>query len=399
MIANSNNNINYVGPKALFDSNYIPPHLLHRKKEEKSLFSILNDSFSDKFCLNILYQGIEGIGKKTIVNKVVNDLSLQSKDYMELKKICIDCKDKNLEELIISLLTEITALSNLDFDFNSILHSTISLWNVFKLVCKRIDFHLILVFNNMEYLEPEIINKFLLLGKYTNITLISTVSKSIRPVTMDIFSEFDYKKKLNFFSYKELYSILNQRALLSFSHEVDKGLIYYITDLICEQYVPVPGKGIEILRDLYPLLKYKNQLSHYELLDICQNDFDTFQISDEFSMLNYISEEDILTVIFLDNLSNYFMNFRNYYISFKKLHELYDISCEALEYKKNINEFQRLIKDLLNIGIIKPSKRIKIKLDNHKPYNAINDEFYFILINPKQLQVIIDTKFNQQQFS
>ncbi len=395
MIAKSNN-INYVGPKALFDPNYIPPRLLYRKKEEKSLFSILSDSLSDKFCLNILYQGITGIGKKSIVNKVINDLFSQNKDYMKINKICIDCNEKNLEELIFSLLAEINNLSNLNFDFASILNSKIShLWNIFKLACQKNDNHLFLVFNNMEYLEPEIINKFLLLGKDTNITLISTVSKSIRPTTMDIFSEFDFKKKLNFFSYKELYSILNQRVLLSFSHEIDKELIYYITDLICEQYVPVPGKGIEILRDLYPLLKYKTPISQYELLDICQNDFDTFQISDEISMLNYISEEDILTVIFLDNLSNYFMNFRNYYISFKKLHELYDISCEALEFKKNINEFQKLIKDLINIGIIKPSKRIKTELDTYKHHNAINSEFYFILINPKQLQVIIDTIFNQ----
>ncbi|MCK4780025.1 MAG: hypothetical protein KAT57_07555, partial [Candidatus Lokiarchaeota archaeon] len=64
MIAKSNLNNNYIGTKALFDPNFIPPRLLYRKKEEDSLFSILNDSISDEFCLNILYQGINGIGKK-----------------------------------------------------------------------------------------------------------------------------------------------------------------------------------------------------------------------------------------------------------------------------------------------------------------------------------------------
>ena len=63
---------NFVGPKALFDPNYIPPHLLHRKKELNSLISILNDSISDKFSLNILYQGINGIGKKA-TNEILEE--------------------------------------------------------------------------------------------------------------------------------------------------------------------------------------------------------------------------------------------------------------------------------------------------------------------------------------
>jgi len=74
MIVKNNNKINYFGPKALFDPNFIPPSLLYRKKEEQTLHSILSDSISDDFCLNILYQGINGIGKKVIVNKVINDL-------------------------------------------------------------------------------------------------------------------------------------------------------------------------------------------------------------------------------------------------------------------------------------------------------------------------------------
>ena len=396
MIVKSNNNINYFGPKALFDPNFIPPSLLYRKKEEQTLYSILSDSISDDFCLNILYQGINGIGKKVIVNKVINDLFIQKNESNQMNKVSIDCKEKKLDELIFSLLTELSTLQTLNFDLSSLLNSKIShLWNICKLIIKKVENPLFLMVNNMEFMEPEIFNKFLQLGRETHLTLISTVNKILRPGTIDFFSEFDFKKKLNYFTYQELYNILKQRVTLTFSHEIDKELIQYITDLVCEQYVPVPGKGIEILRDLYPLLKYKKHFNNYELLDICQNDFDTFLLSDEFSMLNYISEENILTVIFLDNLSNFFMNFRNYYITFKKLHELYDISCEALEYKKNIYEFQKLINDLINFGIIKPSKRIKTKLDNNKLNNAINNEFYFILINPTQLKIIIDTIFNQ----
>jgi len=396
MITKSDININYVGPKALFDPNYIPPILLHRKKEENSLFSILNDSISDEFNLNILYQGINGIGKKVIVNKVLTDLLNQNKDFIKIDKVCIDCKEKNPGELIFLLLSEINGLSNLNLDFRSLINSEIpKLWNTFKFICNRTNSHLFIIFNNAEYLEPDIFNKFLQFGKESNTTLISTVNKIIRPGTMELFSEFDLKKKLDFFNYQELYSILKQRMHLSFSHEIDRNLIRYITDLICEQYVPVPGKGIEIIRDLFPILNTKNNIDNFEILDICQNEFDTLQISDEFNMINYLSDEDILTVIFLDNFSNYFARSKRYYISLKELHELYEISCETLEYQKEFNEFRRITNEFLNIGIIKPSKRTFHKKDNYESFNGVNYDSFFIMMNPKQIKVIIDAIFNQ----
>ncbi|MFX0080181.1 MAG: hypothetical protein ACFE94_00350 [Candidatus Hodarchaeota archaeon] len=386
---------NFVGPKALFDPNYIPPQLLYRKKEQNSLISILRDSISDEFNLNILYQGINGIGKKAIVNKVINDLSLQNEDNIDIHKIYIDCKEKNFEELIFSILTELLNMHKFNINYDSLLNSNLShLWNVFKLLCRKIDNNLFFVFTNVEYLKPEIFKKFLHIGKEINITSIYTINKILRPITIDLLSEFDLKKKLNYFTYKELYSILKQRTLLTISHTVDEELIKYITDLVCEQYVPVPGKGIEILRDLYPILKNKQIIKNCELIELCQTHFDQMQIHDEFSILNYISEEDFLTIIFLDNLSNYFISKINYYVSLKELEELYYISCESLEYEKNVNEFQNLIKELLNIGILRLSKKaLRIK----KPHfldNTTNTDSYFMVISPNQLKAIIDTLFD-----
>ncbi len=395
MIVKSNNNLNYFGPKALFDPNFIPPNLLYRKKEEQALHSILSDSISDNFSLNMLYQGINGIGKKVIINKVISDLLMPTNESNQVNKVMIDCKEKKLEELIFSLLTELKTLQTLDFDIRSLLTSNIShLWNICKLLIKKIENPLFLIVNNMEFMEPQIFNKFLQLGRETHLTLISTVNKILRPGTLDLFSEFDFKKKLNYFTYKELYNILKQRVMLTFSHEIDNELIQYITDLVCEQYVPVPGKGVEILRDLYPLLKNKTNFRNFELLEICQNEFDVFQIADEFSMLSYIAEEDLLNILFLDNLSNYFTSKMNYYISLKELRELYDLSCENLEYSRSTSEFNKLSRELINVGILKPSKKTNSKNSFYSNNKPINSEFFFLLINPKQLKIIIDTIFN-----
>jgi len=394
MISKSKINNPYVGPKAIFDPNFIPPKLLFRKKEENSLYSILNDSITDEFPLNILYQGIQGIGKKVIINKVLKDLIIDNVNILPFQKIIIDCKEKNLEELIFSLLTELSKAPNLNFNLNSILNSNMSqLWNIFKLASKKINQNLFLIFNNIEYIKPEFFKKFLYLGKEMNITIISTVNKILRTSTLDYLSEFDIKRKLNYFSYKELDSILQTRASLTFSHEIDKELIQFITDLIFEHYVPVPGKGIDILRDIYPFLKNQDTIEHFKMLEICQNQFDSFQISDEFNMLNYISEEDLLTIIFLDNLSHNFSKKSHFYIDLKHLQELYDISCESLEYERDLNEFKNIIQKTLRVGILSPSKKglknnIKILSEDPLTYDC-----FFMTINPYQLKAMVDAVF------
>ncbi|MHA1486082.1 MAG: hypothetical protein ACTSSC_02800, partial [Promethearchaeota archaeon] len=255
MISAQKINNEYVGPRALFDQSYIPPKILHRKTEEKSLYSILKDSIHDEFQLNILFSGLQGIGKKVIVNKVLNDLSTINS---ELIKIQIDCSEKSVEEILVSLIAEIGSKKNINFDYKSFLNSSIlDLWNLFKLVCRKVDHNITLVFNNIEHIQPEVFKKFLKYGKENNINVISTGNQVLRSSILEILSEFDFKKKLDYFSFSELNDIIKQRISLAFFNEIDKELIDLITDLIFEHHVPVPGKGIEILRELYPVLNQK----------------------------------------------------------------------------------------------------------------------------------------------
>lgn len=390
------NNSSYVGPRALFDSYYVPPKILYRNREEKSLFSILKDSFSDDFSLSILYQGIQGIGKQVIINKVIRDLSNLNTVFLNIQ---VDCREKNLEEVIISLLTKIGQNQNINFNFKSIINSYISnLWNLFKLTCRKVDRNLVFIFNNIEHLEPEIFKKFLQYGKDTSISFLATVNQVLKPSTLDLISEFDLKKKLNYFSYKELFDILKQRVSLTFLHEVDKELVEFITDLIFEHYVPVPGKGIEILREIYPLLNQQVSLNNLEISEILRNQFDSLQVTDEFSMLSYISEAELLTIIFLDNLSNHFLKKSNLYITIRELKELYFVSCESIDYEKDMEEFKNLITILRNIGILNASKKNNQNDYRNFSNNILNYNFYFMVINPQQLKSILDAIFNKHNF-
>lgn len=398
MIVNSNldNNTKYIGPRAIYDPNFVPPQLLFRKREENTLASILYDSISDNFCFNALYQGIQGIGKKVIVKKVIDDITRHEEIQLNIIKINIDCRDKNLEELLVSILAEMNTVLNLNISLNSIINSDIShLWSIFKLACKKYDGYLILIFNNIEYLKPGVFKKFLLYGKESNITIISTINKVMRASTLDLLSEFDIKKKLGFFSYKELNSILQQRASITFSHDIDKEMIDFMTDLIFEHHVPVPGKGIDIFRELYPLLKDRNEVEQFEMLEICQNQFDSFNVSDDFSMLTYISEEEISTILFLDNLSNHFLKKSNYYITSDELKILYDLSCETLECESNVDEFNDLIKTTNNVGILSPSNKGSRKKRKNTNHNTFKCDSYFMVIGPHQLKAMVDVVFGK----
>jgi len=396
MIVKRNFNGHFVGPKALFDPKFIPPEILHRKKDETNLYSLLNDSLSDDFCLNILYQGIQGIGKKVIVNKVLNDLSGENNIEQQIQKISIDCKEKSMEELMVSLLVEMSKFSQVQLDPNSILNSTNSqLWSVFKLLSKKINNKIVLILNNTENLKAKTFKKFLHLGKESKITLISTINKVLRPSSLELLSEFDMKKRLNYFNYKELLNIFKQRVSLTFPHEIDSEMLEFITDLIFEHFVPVPGKGIDILRELYPTLKEQRTLEHNELLDVCQNQFDTFQVSDEFNMLSYISEKDLLIILFLDNLSNHFINSSNFYISSNELKELYEISCESLDYEKVQSSFMKIVNMLLRIGILSGSKKSLQNKENRNSHRNIEFDSYFMVINPNQLKAMVDAIFTK----
>jgi len=385
MMAKAKSYGNYIGPRAIFDQNFIPPQILHRQKEEHSLFSVMNDAITDDFGINILYQGIDGIGKKVIVNKVFNDLLNQDHLTSYNYKIKVDCKEKKLEDLIISLLGEMNRVYDFKLDFQQVLNSNLTdLWNLFKLACQKVNYNLLIAFYNVEHLNPEIFKKFLHFGKEKNMILISTINKVLKPAAYDLLGCFDLKFNLNYFSYNQLCEILHQRIALAYSVNLETDLVEFITDLIFEHYVPVPGKGVDILRELYLLLNSKKDYKEDGLYEIIQNQFDPLQMSDEYSLLTYISEESFLTIIFLDNLSNFFLKDTRYYISSQELKELYQISCESLDYDISLEELESLINMFQNIGILSTSKK-----------NLFNNSRYFIIIPPKQLKAIVDALFTK----
>lgn len=384
MIRHKINNKNFIGPKALFDPTYIPPRLLYRNKEENSLGSILSDSISDDFSLNILYQGIRGIGKKSLIIKVLNDFFPEINNSYQLKTLNINCKNKTIEEVLFTLLIDINKKFSYNININHFLNSDLShLWTTFKLAIRKQDNPILILFTNIDDLNEKSFKKILQYGKETRTPILSTANKVLRCSTLDILNEFDLKKKLSYFTYQELKKILKQRVDLAFSSNMDNELIEFLTDLIYEYYVPVPGKGIDILKELYPYLTNRSETTQGEILKISKTQFDSIPSSDEINLFSYISQRDILTLLFLDNLSSHFEYSSSYYITMEELKELFLLSIESIEYNFKEDRFRNIIKMLQNVGILSLSKKKKSRAEK-----------FFMTIDKEQLKYIIDACFS-----
>jgi hypothetical protein len=286
--------------------------------------------------------------------------------------------------------------TNINLDLNLLLSSKLSsLWGFIKFLFKKSKNQTLLIFTNAEHLEKNFFKKLLTFSKEVKLDLISTVNNRLRNSALDLLPEFDYKKKLKLYNYHQLFSILEQRVHLTFSHEIYDDFIDYLTDLIFEYYIPSPGKGIDILRDLYPILKTQSMLNNVDMTELSHTHFDHFQRSDDFSLFNYISEENVLTIIFLDGLAAYFLNNPSkYYISFEDLRELYDLSVESLEYQKNEDEYISMIKILESLGILirsNKSKRLNLINQRRSYFNAN----FFLGINPSRIKAMIDAVFGK----
>ena len=145
---------------------------------------------------------------------------------------------------------------------------------------------------------------------------------------------------------------------------------------------------MELMREIYPIIKKNKNITPDHLREQCLFQFDSFSL-DEFGIISYISEADILIDIFLDNLSNYFSNGLNYYIDLPKLKLLYDVSCETLEFERNLIEFNQILQKLLDLEILKESKFIQEYPDNAR--------FFYSIMQTSQLKTMVDVIFGKMK--
>lgn len=376
-----------VGPRALFDPKFVPPNILHRNAEEDMLTTILEDSVQDNFSVNVLLNGIKGVGKSVIINKTIENLKEKNLEQ-KIENCVVNCENKSLEELVISMVLDVPKSEKLNLNENELALLTLPrLWNIFKLICNKSETYKIFTFQNVENIDPKLLIKFMNLGKEMRFSTLSTINKANLKTGLEVLSYFDVKKKLGLYKSNQLFDITKQRFNLTFPFNIDNNLVNFIVDLVSEYDFLRPSKSIELMREIYPFIKKDRNIPADQLREHCMASFDSISL-DEFGVISFISDADILVDVFLDNLSNHFSSGSQYYIEYSELKELYEISCESLQFEKNFSELDEILRKLLSLEVLKES--------NFSRKHPDNTRFYYLIMQPFQLKTMIDVIFGNK---
>lgn len=404
----------FIGPRALYDKFYIPDRLVDRKKEEHSLFGLLNDAVVDQFSAQISLFGLKGVGKTVLINKSLKKMTeLKSINYENnVLAIYANCEGKDLEQILFTIINSLAKKLNYDIDSQLILSSDLKrLWNLCKLLISKLKQQIIIFLDSVEYLNPNIINKVCNFAKTESIIVIQSynIPKS-SPILIDV-NQPDYKLELGIYSNKSLLEIGQDRCKVAIKNPVEDELLKYVVDLTSLFDKKVPGSIMKVLRDLYPILEHNRIIDTSQVRDVCRYQFEGFSV-DELGIADFISNSDILERVFLDNICGYFIRSNSYYISSLELQQNYQLACESLEESVSAAKYQSSIKQMQNISLLLPSTlspnsnlandysvdttngRNPIKNNVKNPLNnKLISNAYFITISPEILNEMLNVAF------
>lgn len=416
MIANSLplNPGGYVGTRALFDPEFVPPRLPGREKEVKRLRGFLTDMTEDHCATNVVVTGIPGIGKKALVNATI------PAEAPIVRKI--DCSNKIIEEI---LGTMVASLTGADLGPFHLLNASIpQLWNTLRLACKKYRREPSLprtrrdgsrgtrgpdgiqgpdatprpdgnphpdgttataqcptfVLQSVNHVQDGYLEKFFRFGKECAVNVIATW-ESTALTRADLPSRYsDYRVNLTPVQSKDLYEIARDRLELALPGTVPASVPAIVVDLVDEFSIRAPGACINILKDVYPALKNEESLSFELVRDACKYHFSSPDfLPNELQLLHDVGDADFLLKMFIDEIAALFGRPGKFYASHQELRERYAVACEVVDVPKNTREFWDFVSILKGMNVLYHSR--------------LNHGQYYLLPTPPELQRILDVLF------
>ncbi|QEE16234.1 hypothetical protein DSAG12_02064 [Promethearchaeum syntrophicum] len=384
-----NNNINcipksdkiqYVGARALFDPNFIPPIIIERKKKGEILHGIITDAIEDHYSTNINLYGLEGIGKNLLVNNFLQDISLNQGDTSKKGKssskklnqnvfiLRVDCSDKEIEQVFFTILSQLSSIIKLQLDFNEILKlSQVKLWTSLKLILDRLKHPVILFLQKSENVSPFYLTKLYKYAKNSNkIQIITTINTGLQKYSFKQYQGMDHRIQMGLYDLKNLRQITADRSIMAFEKALEQDSINLIVDYISEYDMMVPGACMNLLKEFYPVIHQSGNLTPEILRRTTQYYFDSYNL-DAITFADFVMSSSIEDRLFLEYLVDFFRSKNNFYIPFKNIKQAYSMTCEELGYDILEQEFFSSLRKITNSQVFCPSKifqRVGIKENN-----------------------------------
>lgn len=371
----------FAGSRALFDPSYIPPILLLREQELRTLSAVLFDGIQDQCPVSILLTGIEGIGKTSLARKSVATVKAKVQPTL-LNCMYVNCKDRTIDEVLFALIQAISGKSHEDLPAQNYFEYNLSqLWTYLKaLMGKASEHERVWIFDSIEDLDLQYFLKFVQLGKEVGVSTLGShdapmKSSAALPKSVDIHLNLEQMTPLG------LYKITRQRLNLALPFQISPEIPQAICDYVDSFDTPRPGTCIRVLKDIYPVLKQEKALPPGSLRQACQRQVSGINF-DDFQILNDVLDHDMVAQLFIDNLATYFQS-GEFFIPEKALREQYQMAVESIEAPFDPTEFHQALITLIRSNILKESRVGR----------ALHRAEYMLVPPPELLKGAIDVVF------
>lgn len=377
---------NLDGYRALFDPQYIPAVLVGREKESNFLKGFLLDNFavksehgtSENLGTSVMVNGLRGVGKATLVRKVMQDLCKDCtvENPLQVVNIWINCNEKDEFQLLLDIMANLAIEPGQAPEEKMDLPTAWSMINGFfrkAIRCSAFN----LFFNNVESVSLNVFNK--LASNLKNLGLNLLMATNMRHNNYFI-DNLDLAIDLDVYKINDLHEIVDHRARIAFP-TIESDVSRFITDTVVEFDSPRPGPCINVLKYLYPHLHSTNlDTISLEMVQECVKNAVPEISYNELELAEFFANASIERMIFLDNVVSYHETSGKFYISNAELHDLFTNSCESLEMEPRAGEFDEILADMMASNIFMKS--------NQKPGN------FFTIVPPRLVKGYIDVVLN-----
>ncbi|MHA1519489.1 MAG: hypothetical protein ACTSRK_04835 [Promethearchaeota archaeon] len=390
--------ISYVGPRAIFNHNFLPPKIIARPKKTEVIQGVIQDALEDNYTTNLTLYGLKGAGKNLMMNVIFQWFQLQNKEEKADKLspiiLPVDCADQELGQIIFTILQELCQIMNIKLKLKEVLAwDTITLWNSFKLLLRKSKRPVILYMQKIEYVEDEIMEKFLNFAKSTkNLHVLSSINTGNQFYAFNQFSQLDHRVRLGILDKSELMDVVSQRSTMAFKNYMEPAALNLIIDYIIEYGTKVPGSCIDVLKRIYPIIEEKGEILAEDIRRIIQYHFEGVTI-DSLAMADYVMKTSIEERLFLDYLINHFRNPAQFYIKKEEITRAYKMTAEELGFSVRSMEFGTRFQNITDAQILRPSHFVPMDPSQPNQNDVLPSRNHYLSLPVEEVNQIIDMSF------
>jgi Cdc6-like AAA superfamily ATPase len=407
------NMLKYIGPKALFDTNFIPPTFVAREKQANLLQGVVMDAIEDKYATNVNLYGLKGVGKNLMIRHFLQWLkksqiseeenesneefnSKSSKSNNPQKKLCIvqvNCEQKEIDQIFIQILMELIKHMEFKIDLQNLIKcNSTKLWNLFKVLMQKIKSPVLIYMQQSEFLDANYLSKLYSFAKNNhNLQIITSINTGSQRYNFRQYEGIDHRIRLDTYENSELKQITQDRSIMSFKKGLDSEAQDMVVDYVTDFDLKVPGSCINYLREVFPVIQQNGDILPENLRNISQYYFDGISL-DALTMADFVMGTTIEDRLFLEYLVNFFRQVNNYYIPFTEIKKAYLMTGEELGFKYQKKEFLDSLKKITEAQIIRPSLYYLSKLEG-KMTNGVFIIPHYLTLPIEEVNEIMNFSF------